>query len=162
MRRNTLNVEECKTILIGLSAGFLRTTIVIDALDECHADTRGALFKALEHVVSSSANPVKVFVTSRDYADLSRQFEKSPNVYIQARDNVSDIKQYIKTEIHARIKSGELLSGQVDTDFEKHIVGALEAGARGMSVSLLLVLPKRQLTFTQVYMGQIPNRQELL
>lgn len=89
---NTLTVEECRTILVGLSAGFLRTTIVIDALDECHADTRGALFEALEYVVSSSANPVKVFVTSRDYADLRKQFEKSPNVYIQERDNSSDIK----------------------------------------------------------------------
>lgn len=130
--RNTLTVEECKRILIGLSAGFLRTTIVIDALDECHADTRGSLFNALEHVVSASANPVKVFVTSRDYADLRKQFENSQNVYIQERDNLSDIKQYIKTEIDARIHSKELLHGLVDPDFKRVIVGALEAGARGM------------------------------
>lgn len=130
--RNSLTVEECKTILVGLSAGFLRTTIVIDALDECHADTRGALFEALEHVVSSSANPVKVFVTSRDHADLRRKFENSPNVYIRERDNSTDINHYIRTEIQACIKSGKLLSGQVDMDLEKYIVGALEAGARGM------------------------------
>lgn len=130
--RNTLTVEECKTILIGLSYGFLRTTIVIDALDECHAETRGALFDALEHVVSSSLNPIKVFVTSRDYADLRRKFEKSPNVYIQERDNSHDINQYIRTEIHNCIKRGEILCGQADSDLERHIVGALEGGARGM------------------------------
>lgn len=130
--RHPLTVAECKTILIALSAGFLRTTIIIDALDECHADTRGALFHALEHVVSSSANPVKVFVTSRDYADLRKQFENSPNVYIQERDNSSDINQYIRTEIDARIQSKELLHGLVDPDFKKVIVLALEAGARGM------------------------------
>lgn len=130
--RNTLSVEECKTILIGLSAGFLCTTIVIDALDECHAHTRGALFDALERVVSSSLNPVKVFVTSRDYADLRRKFENSPNVYIQERDNSHDINQYIRTEIHDRMNRGEIPPGQPDSDFERHIVKALEAGACGM------------------------------
>lgn len=130
---NLLSVAECKSILVALSAGFLRTTIVIDALDECHADTRGSLFDALDHVVSSSKrNPVKVFVTSRDYADLRRRFENRPNVYIQERDNSSDISRYIRTEIDARIKSRELLGGEVSPDLRTHIVDALEAGAHGM------------------------------
>lgn len=128
----TLTVDECKTILIRLSAGFVRTTIVIDALDECHADTRGALFDALEYVVSSSVNPVKVFVTSRDYADLRKKFEKRPNVYIQERDNSRDINHYIKTEIHDRMTKGAFLCKPTDPDFENHVVGALEKGARGM------------------------------
>lgn len=130
---NPLSVEECQDILVELSAGFLRTTIVIDALDECHADTRGTLFRALELVVSSSkSNPVKVFVTSRDYADIRRRFEDLPNVYIQERDNSGDINHYIKTEINARLQKKELLEGKVDPDLEKRIVEALEAGAHGM------------------------------
>lgn len=130
---NPLSVEECQDILVKLSAGFLRTTIVIDALDECHAETRGTLFRALELVISSSKrNPVKVFVTSRDYADIRRRFEKLPNVYIQERDNSGDINHYIKTEIDARLERKELLDGNIGLDLKNRIVEALEAGAHGM------------------------------
>lgn len=130
---NLLSVSECKDLLISLSAGFLRTTIIVDALDECDKDTRGSLFKVLEKVVSiSKNNPVKVFVTSRDDGDLRKRFENSPNVYIQERDNSGDINNYIKTEIAECIRRKELLDGKVSTELQERIVGTLESGARGM------------------------------
>lgn len=136
---NLLSVAECKELLITLSAGFLRTTIVIDALDECDPDTRGSLCDVLEQAVSSSKtsktsnrNPVKVFITSRNDGDLRRRFEGSPNVYIQERDNSDDIKLYIKTEIEACIRRKELLDGVVGLQLKERIVRALETGACGM------------------------------
>lgn len=128
-----LNIEESKHLLIGLSAGFLRTTLIIDALDECDTETRGSLFNAIEEVVSlSKRNPVKAFITSRDDGDVRRKFKNSPNVYIEERDNSSDINHYIKTEIEACIDREELLDGIVSKDLQEKIVSALEAGARGM------------------------------
>lgn len=128
-----LNVEESKNLLVILATGFLRTTIVIDALDECDPDTRANLFDVLEAVVSSSkGNHVKVFVTSRDDGDLRKKFEDSPNVYIQERDNSGDINHYIKTEIIACIKGKQLLRGNVGPDLEQHIVSTLQVGAHGM------------------------------
>lgn len=130
-----LNVQESKNLLLKISAGFLRTTIVIDALDECDPDTRGTLFDVLGDLVSESSpkgNPLKAFVTSRDDGDLRAKFENTPNVYIQERDNSSDINQYIKSEIQSCIKAKRLLRGKVSVDLEGQIIRALEEGARGM------------------------------
>lgn len=128
-----LTVEECKTLLVRLSTGFLRTTVIIDALDECDPHTRGSLFNVLEEVVSSPKHtPVKAFVTSRDDGDLRRKFKNSPNIYIQERDNEGDISQYIKAEIEGCIRREELLGGMVSEALRGRIVDALEAGAHGM------------------------------
>lgn len=127
----TLSIGECKDLLIGLSTGFLRTTIIVDALDECDPETRGKLCDLLAQVVSSSKR-VKVFVTSRDEGDLRTKFEDNPNVYIQERDNSSDINCYIEAEIKACIKRKTLLNGEVRLDLQTQIVDALQSGAQGM------------------------------
>lgn len=128
-----LSLKESKDLLIKLSAGFLKTMIIIDALDECDRSTRRSLFDLLEQVVSSAKqNPVKIFVTSRDDGDLMIKFEDSPNVYIQERDNSGDIDHYIQTEIEACITAKRLLRGNVSLDLQNRIVAALQAGARGM------------------------------
>lgn len=128
-----LSIEESKQLLIALSAGFLRTTLIIDALDECDTQTRAKLFNVIEEVVSlSKRNPVKAFITSRDDGDVRRKFKNSPNVYIEERDNSSDIKHYIKTEIEACIHREEILDGNVSKDLQGRIISALEAGAHGM------------------------------
>lgn len=136
---NLLSVKECKELLIKLSTGFLRTTIVIDALDECDPVTRGGLCDVLEQIVLSSTTspgsnyaPVKIFITSRNDGDLNRRFEGSPNVYIQERDNSDDINLYIETEVAGCIRRKELLGGVVKGELEQRIIRALKAGARGM------------------------------
>lgn len=136
---NLLSVAECKELLITLSTRLLRTTIVIDELDECDPDTCGSLCDVLVQTLSSlktnktsNQNPVKVFITSRNDGDLRRRFEGSPNVYIQEHDNSDDIKLYIKIEIEACIERKELLDGVVGLQLKRRIVRALETGACGM------------------------------
>lgn len=130
---NLLSIEESTELLIQLSAGFLRTMLIVDALDECDAETRGRLFNAIENVVSlSKRNPIKAFLTSRDDADVRKKFGNKPNVHIEERDNSSDINHYIKTEIETCIARKELLEGIVSRELYGRIIGALEAGAHGM------------------------------
>lgn len=133
--KSFLSVEESKQLLIMLSAGFLKTTILIDALDECDKDTREVLFDVLEHLVSDSSpghNPIKIFVTSRNDGDLRRRLENSSNIYIQERDNSADINLYIASEIEICIEKGRLLDGVVDNDLKEHIIDVLQKGAHGM------------------------------
>lgn len=128
-----LSIEESKRLLIALSAGFLRTTLIIDALDECDTQTRAKLFNIIEGVVAlSKRNPVKAFITSRDDGDVRRKFKNSPNVYIEKQDNSSDIKHYNETEIEACIHREDILDGNVSRALQGRIVSALEAGAHGM------------------------------
>lgn len=132
---NLLSTTECKALLVKLAAGFPRTTIVLDALDECEPTTRESLFDALDSVVAeATTNPVKVFVTSRDDADLRKRFVSRPNVYIQDRDNSADIACYVRTEIAECIRRGKLLDGQVSAELQDRVVRVLEAGANGMYV----------------------------
>lgn len=136
-----LSIEESKQLLIELSSGYLRTTIVVDALDECDANSRGRLCDVLKQVVSLSEQTqqtnqtsIKVFITSRDDGDLRKKFKDSPNVYIQERDNSEDINYYIKTQIKACINAKQLLEGKVNSNLEHRIVSALATRARGMYV----------------------------
>lgn len=129
--KRALSIDECKDLLIGLSTGFLRTTIIVDALDECDQETRGKLCDLLADVVSSSKR-VKVFITSRDEGDMRVKFEDSPNVYIQERDNSTDINCYIETEIEACVKAKRLLRGNASMDLQNEVIDALKQGAHGM------------------------------
>lgn len=132
---NPLSMKECQSLLMRLSAGFRRTTIVVDALDECDRHTRGKLCDLLAHVVSSPSskgNTIKVFVTSRDDGDLRAKFESCPNIYIQERDNASDINRYIQAKVEACIVEKQLLSGTVSLELREQIIDVLQAGAHGM------------------------------
>lgn len=134
---NLLSMEECRSLLIRLSAGFLRTTIVIDALDECDPDNRGRLCDLLKHVVSSSSskgNTVKVLVTSREDRDLRAKFDNCENIYIQERDNSQDISRYIEEEVTACIAAKTLLGGKATLDLQKQIIKTLKTRAHGMLV----------------------------
>lgn len=136
---NLLSVEESKRLLIELCAGFSHSTLIVDALDECDAKTRGRLFDVLQIVVSESkASRVKAFVTSRDDADIRKKFSDSPNVYIQERDNSGDINTYIGAEMEACIAEKRLLDGDVSSDLRDRIIYALQMGARGMYTPLSL------------------------
>lgn len=122
-------------MLIKLAAGFPHTTIVLDALDECEPSTREQLFDVLDCIIAeATATPVKVFVTSRDDADLRRRFAVRPEVYIQDRDNSDDIACYVRAEIAECIRRGKLLDGDVSPELRDRVVRALEAGANGMYV----------------------------
>lgn len=103
---------------------FPHTTIVLDALDECEPSTREALLDSLVAVPSATTAPVKVFVTSRDDADLRRRFAARPDVYMRDGD------------IARCVLRGNLLDGDVSPELYARIVRALEAGANGMSVRL--------------------------
>lgn len=117
------STTECKLLLIKLTAGFLHTTIVLDALGECEPSTCEQLLDVRDcFIVAAPARPaVKVLVTSRD-------------VYIQDPDNAADIACDVRVEIAECIRRGKLLGGDVR---------ALEDGANGMYVLARALLAPR-------------------
>ena len=70
-------------------------TILIDALDECHAKERHQLLWALELLLEKAAQLVKVFISSRDDVDIVLKLQKHPNIYISIYDNKYDITRFI-------------------------------------------------------------------
>ncbi|GLB07793.1 hypothetical protein AtubIFM57258_003158 [Aspergillus tubingensis] len=76
-----------------------RTTLVLDAFDECDPASRGDLLELFEKLLSSSTRPVKLFIASRPDADVQQQVRSHPNIEVRATDNHQDIQAYISKEM---------------------------------------------------------------
>jgi len=79
---------------------FSRTTLVLDALDECDEENRPHIILALEHIISDSRN-VKVIISSRRNDDIKFRLEKKAkaNIGISATDNEGDIVKFVTDAI---------------------------------------------------------------
>ncbi|KAI5837913.1 hypothetical protein DFP73DRAFT_580864, partial [Morchella snyderi] len=126
-----LDIGEIKDLLVKLCGGFLQTAIVIDALDECYEETRRKILDILKHMLDPTLN-AKIFVTSRNDADLRRALEGSPDVFIQERDNTEDINLYINSEIEVCVGERRFLCGNISDQLKKRITEKLREKAHGM------------------------------
>lgn len=107
-------------------------TIIIDALDECDPRSRYQLFESLDTIVQKSPNVVKVFLTSRNDGDIVCRLNNTPNIYINAQKNKSDIERFIETEVRNAVMQKRMLNGKVSEKLQAKIVAALNQGAQGM------------------------------
>ena len=110
-------------------------TIIIDALDECDPSSRHELFEALDEIVAKSENIVKVFLTSRNDGDIVARLASTPNIYIDAQKNSSDIGRFITAELERVVQHKQLLRGQVSQGLKDLITSTLNDRADGMCVS---------------------------
>lgn len=76
-----------------------RTTVVLDALDECEPDLRRKLIDVVEFLLAHSERPLKIFISSRPDGDIRDRFLSRPNIEIQATDNQGDIEKFVNNEI---------------------------------------------------------------
>ena len=91
-----LGMESCKKHILSSIDLYDRTTIVLDALDECVLESRIAIIEAIKQLLSQATKPLRVFVSSRPDAHI---FENVPTIEIQATDNQEDIKTFVRAEI---------------------------------------------------------------
>lgn len=113
--------EEC---LLALINTYPRTTIVLDALDECSEEHRQTFIKLLIKLgTRQSDNPVKIFVSTRPEEEILRNFDKFPTIRMQEKNNADDIATFVRIKIaeHRRWSkmSDEFRTELVDTLLEK-------------------------------------------
>ena len=94
-----LTFAVCKEQLLESVNLYSRTTLVLDALDECEPNSRAELMKTLETLLYDPRQSVKVFVSSRPDRDIRARFIDRPNLEIQATYNENDIRKYVNEEI---------------------------------------------------------------
>jgi predicted ATPase len=126
-----LNLKETTDLIINL----LKTnpaTIIIDALDECDNERRPELLKALDRIIDESSSIAKVLVSSRDDNNIVCHLDRSPNIFIEAKDNGDDIKRFTQREVARSTDDKHLLSGKVSAELEKQITDTLIDRAQGM------------------------------
>lgn len=88
------NVADCTKLLVGAINFYPRTTLILDALDECDKSTRAQLMKAISAILKSK-NPVKVFITSRADGNIKDEYQNGPKLSVDESVNADDIKAYI-------------------------------------------------------------------
>ncbi|GFP59166.1 ankyrin repeat family A protein 2 [Trichoderma asperellum] len=93
------SIDECETALIELVNFYPRTTLILDALDECEMDTREALARILGNLVDKGEGTVKVFIASRKEADIEEYLGSQKLVEISTADNKDDIEKYVEQEV---------------------------------------------------------------
>lgn len=127
-----LAIGESTDLIIKLLHVYSKSTIVIDALDECDINRREDLLESLQKILTLAPNLVKIFVSSRDDKDITRQYSALPNLYIQAKDNVHDINAYVDYKIDESIRKRKLLNGKLSPELKELIVRTIQNGANGM------------------------------
>ncbi|KAL9636227.1 MAG: hypothetical protein Q9164_002953 [Protoblastenia rupestris] len=128
----TLTVSESVSLIVDLVEYRPLTTLVIDALDECHPATRFELLHALSEILQKSHSLIKILVSSRDDRDIICHLEGCLNVVIQANNNGHDINQFVHSEVDKMILTKRLLWGNVSQELERLIKQTLCEQAHGM------------------------------
>ncbi|KAK9859184.1 isoform 2 of ankyrin repeat domain-containing protein 50 [Penicillium brevicompactum] len=91
--------EQCMELIQECLDGYGRTTLIIDAMDECDTRSRSKILKGLNSFLVNSKNPVKIFISSRPDSDIRNRLKDSPTIAVSASSNQRDIKLYLETEL---------------------------------------------------------------
>ncbi|KAM0412045.1 hypothetical protein ACHAPD_008700 [Fusarium lateritium] len=94
----TFDIPTCQNLIETLIGDYSRTTIILDALDECDRDSRVELMKAVSGLLKGSSK-IRVFISSRTDDDIRRNFQDKPIIEIQATDNEADISSFVQDEL---------------------------------------------------------------
>ncbi|KAF4620181.1 hypothetical protein G7Y89_g14641 [Cudoniella acicularis] len=106
--------------------------ILIDGLDECNPKRRSDLLDGLRRILRETENVVKIFVSSRDDHDLVHRLSSTPNLYIQAADNMEDIREFVRSRVDEAIRKEKILCGAVSENLRLGIINTLIDKANGM------------------------------
>ncbi|PTB48146.1 hypothetical protein M431DRAFT_100631 [Trichoderma harzianum CBS 226.95] len=94
-----LSIPECKAALSELLKSYPRTTLVLDALDECEVEARKDIILVLRSLATDAERPVKVYIASRREPDIERSLGSESLIEIGTSDNKGDIEKYIEQEM---------------------------------------------------------------
>lgn len=113
---------EWEACLLALINTYPRTTIVLDALDECDGLQKQDLINLLTRLgtPASDSKPVKVFVSSRPQEDVRRSLDIYPVIQMQERRNAQDIASFVRAKIAGHRRWSKMPQG-----FQKEIIEKL-------------------------------------
>ncbi|KAH0420269.1 hypothetical protein CcaCcLH18_14102 [Colletotrichum camelliae] len=93
-RGKTFDFFTCKELIKEIIGDYSRTTIILDALDECDRESRQELMAAFDELIQGNAN-IRIFLSSRTDDDIRRHFQSRPVIEMQTTDNEDDISVFV-------------------------------------------------------------------
>jgi len=123
-----LRYREAEDLLLELMRPYSRTTLVVDALDECRKESRSKLITTFNRLIQRQPH-LKVFISSRRDGDIKHQLQKEANFGIEATDNQDDIAKFVYDTIKTKQKKRRL---PLSDELCEQIVETLLHKSRGM------------------------------
>ncbi|KAJ5152823.1 Galactose oxidase/kelch beta-propeller [Penicillium canariense] len=106
---NAPSIAQLRDLIKELTEIYDRSMIVVDALDECEAETRGELIDALE-ALTESVSLVKIFVSSREEGDLRLSLQTHSGLHVTSLENGEDIRRFVEYETDSLTRKNQLLA----------------------------------------------------
>lgn len=124
----TVSLEVLRDLLVEMASNFDNAMIIIDALDECGAQTKPVtrILSGLHD--SHEGSNIKTLFLSRDEQDIRDVLEGYDQISIAARN--SDLRLYVGAEIELRTRNKDLRIK--DDSLKEEIMERLVEGADGM------------------------------
>ncbi|KAM5354438.1 hypothetical protein ACJ41O_001087 [Fusarium nematophilum] len=95
-----ITADDCKKMLVEIVNTYPRTTLVLDALDECDEETRQDLIGVFGYLIDHSERVLKIFIASRPEHDIREHMKVfEPVAHIDTTDNRGDIKKFVRQRI---------------------------------------------------------------
>ncbi|OPB46596.1 ankyrin repeat protein [Trichoderma guizhouense] len=116
-----LSIPECKAALSELLRSYPRTTLVLDALDECEVGARKEIVVVLRNLATDAERPVKVYIASRREPDIERNLGSRNLIEIGTFYNKCDIEKYIEQEMEKFGEEWESVSQGVREEVKRTI-----------------------------------------
>ena len=125
-----LSFAESEAVLIQLieTYQYTTTTLIVDALDECHESLRRELIGAFDRLINKSTS-LKILISSRRNDDIQRRIGQKANIGISATDNQKDISKFVADEIEKNKKDRRI---QIPEDLQQQIIETLLKKSGGM------------------------------
>lgn len=124
--------ELCKKQITESLNLFPRSTIIIDALDECDEDDRPNLVQILNEMMKTSRRPLMIFISSRPDGDIKNAFRDRVNVEIGVKDNQDDIARFVRGKVKNNLRWAKF-----SEETKERVVTTLIEQSQAMSVTHL-------------------------
>lgn len=122
----TFDISICESLIGKLIKHYPRTTIILDALDECDRSTREDLMRVLSNLTNQGSK-VRVFISSRHDEDILRHFKDTPVMMIQATDNGEDISSFVENKLF-----GDTRWADIGPKFQEEVKSVFHKKSQGM------------------------------
>ncbi len=125
--------EELIDLLCSILAAYSLVYVMLDGLDECERDVQQDILLALNRLAHFGQTTVKVFISSREDAQIANALRGYPFVQMSEAKLRDDIVQFVEETVKSKLYSGELLIR--DPALEQEIISTLVTRSQGMYVS---------------------------
>ncbi len=127
LKASELTISDCTKLLLELINLYPRTTLVLDALDECKTGKQVELIEVFDYLLAHASNPLKIFISSRPDLDIKRKLKNRTNIEIMANDNYDDITKFLNSKISKHPEWH-----MMDSTLKEKIVTTLQKQSQGM------------------------------